>query len=109
MSNPAIVPDLQEQPQPRNGRPPGSRSGYLISLEKQAAQQAALKYALIADPLLRTTEAAQLLGLSYASIRRLIVSGQLKTSRTCMKNGHHRIRLSELRRHVAAMAAVNHV
>jgi excisionase family DNA binding protein len=48
------------------------------------------------DPLLRPRQAARLLGVSAKTVSRWAVSGKLEAQRTA--GGHHRFRLSDVRR-----------
>jgi len=98
---PALAPATS---QPSRGRPAGSRSSYFVKLEEQARQQAGLKAQLLSDPCLRIAEVEAILGLGYGAVRRLITSGQLKATRTNVKNGHYRIRTSELYRYLSGPA-----
>jgi hypothetical protein len=66
-------------------------------VQRQIAQRAEL----YADPLISLQEFAAAVGSpSYSVIRRWIVTGELKTWR--VGKGHHKVRLSELRRFLAS-------
>jgi hypothetical protein len=107
--NPAVVPDPQTLPvaQPRNGRPPGSRSGSRSMLEKQVAQQLSAKAALLADPLLNLKECALAMGVSVTHARAMVRKGMLRATRTSQPHGHLRIRASECKRAVRSLEVNN--
>jgi hypothetical protein len=72
------------------------------NLRAQIAAQIALRTELTADPVLSLAEFAAATGHpSYSAIRDLIRSGALKTWRASPRS-HHKVRLSELRRFLAA-------
>lgn len=71
-------------------------------LAAQITKQLQIKKELFGDPLLTVSEVSAALGSpSYSSLRSWIKSGALKTIRFTPR-AHHRIRLSELRRFMAA-------
>src|SRR6266566_1560335 len=108
--NPVSAPEsLPRQALPGTVKPPisrgrtaGSRSAYLLELEEQVTRQAGLKQGLLSDPALGLRHAAFALGISYSTIRVLIKTGQLRVSKTS-RNGHYRVRTSELRRLAKAL------
>jgi excisionase family DNA binding protein len=81
------------------GRPASSpaRTPLTTQIERQLTQ----KTQLFGDPLLSIQETKLALGMSYATIRKLLVSGRLKSWRPSPK-GHHRIRLSEVQKFIAS-------
>lgn len=104
MPNPIAAPSLTTTSS-RNGRPPGSRSSSWGALVRQAEKQVSVKHELLADPLLSLREAALVLGVSCSTIRKMVHRGDLKNlSRTSQPRGHLRVRLSECKRAVAALA-----
>jgi excisionase family DNA binding protein len=98
LQNPALV----SSPQPKRGRPLGSRSGYYYALEKMAQRQAGIVDNALADPQLRLSEAALLAGISYSTILRFVRTGLIPASKTSPRSGHWRIRLSQLRHYMGA-------
>jgi excisionase family DNA binding protein len=72
------------------------------SLAAQVTKQIELKKELYSDPLLSIAECRPALGdVSYSTFRKLIAAGKIRTWRPSPR-GHHRIRLSELRRFIAS-------
>jgi excisionase family DNA binding protein len=70
-------------------------------LARQIAAQFAMKETLFGDPLLTLSEARLALNCSYAHVRRLISDGRLQVWRSS-PTGHMRVRVSEVRRFIAA-------
>jgi excisionase family DNA binding protein len=76
------------------GRP---RSPLTAQIERQLNQ----KTLLFGDPLLTVSEVCLALGVHYSTVRKVIVSGKIRSWRPSPK-GHHRVRFSEVRRYLAA-------
>jgi excisionase family DNA binding protein len=66
----------------------------------QIAAQLATKRELFGDPLLNIKEIELALGCSYSNVRNLIADGRLRSWRASPR-GHHKVRLSEIRRYLA--------
>jgi hypothetical protein len=81
--------------------PPIHPPRQLNPLAAQITKQLEMKKELYGDPLLRLSECLPALGdVSLSTLRKQIAAGRIKTWRNSPR-GHHKIRLSELRRFLA--------
>jgi hypothetical protein len=79
---------------------PGGRPRNPLGI--QITRTLALKQELFGDPLIGLSECRLAIGqCSYSQLRKWISAGQIRTWRPSPR-GHHKVRLSELRRFLAA-------